>query len=197
MTDSSASVQSLEVASEAGRDDRAGTAPPGDLFHQIFHAEAGYVWKTLRRLGVREADAEDLAHEVFLVLHRQLPTLDLARPLRPWLFAIAYRAATRHRRRGHVRHEVLDDRQDPPDGRPGADDQLAACQAQALVLEALQAIDPDRRAVFVMHEIDGVPVPGIAEALAVPLNTAYSRLRLAREDFAGSVRRIRLQRGER
>ncbi|HEX2671205.1 MAG TPA: sigma-70 region 4 domain-containing protein [Polyangiaceae bacterium] len=48
-----------------------------------------------------------------------------------------------------------------------------------------------------MHEIDGCPIPEVADALGIPLNTAYSRLRLARQDFADGLRRERLRRGER
>jgi len=58
-------------------------------------------------------------------------------------------------------------------------------------MRALEELDLDRRAVFVMHDIDGHVMPDIAAALGVPLNTAYSRLRLARADFAAAVERVR------
>ena len=51
----------------------------------------------------------------------------------------------------------------------------------------------ERRAVFLMHEVDGFSIPEVAEVLAVPLNTAYSRLRLARDEFRERVRRLRSQ----
>jgi RNA polymerase sigma-70 factor (ECF subfamily) len=63
------------------------------------------------------------------------------------------------------------------------------------VLEALDAIDLDRRAVFVLYEIDGVTMDEIARSLGIPVNTAYSRLRVARGEFAAAVKR--LKRGER
>ena len=56
---------------------------------------------------------------------------------------------------------------------------------------ALDALDLDRRSVFVMHELDGQAVPEIARTLSIPLNTAYSRLRLARRDFVDAVKRAR------
>ena len=61
------------------------------------------------------------------------------------------------------------------------------------VLDALDVLDLDKRAVFVMHEIDGTPIPAVATALGIPVNTAYSRLRLAREAFTAQVKRLRLR----
>jgi len=64
------------------------------------------------------------------------------------------------------------------------------------VARALDTLDFDRRAVFILHEIDGVAIPEIARALEIPSNTAYSRLRLARADFGAAVRRLHLQGGQ-
>jgi RNA polymerase sigma-70 factor (ECF subfamily) len=58
-------------------------------------------------------------------------------------------------------------------------------------MKALDGLDLDRRAVFVMHELDEIPVPEVANTLAIPLNTAYSRLRLARVDVAAAIQRFR------
>ena len=59
----------------------------------------------------------------------------------------------------------------------------ARSQARKLIARALEAIPHERRGVFVMHDIDGTPIPEVAETFGIPLNTAYSRLRLARRDF--------------
>src|SRR5438552_2588961 len=72
----------------------------------LFDAHAGYVWSTLRRLGVPSADLEDLTHDVFLQVYRRLDVYDPLRPVRPWLFGFAYRIASQHRRRAHRRHET-------------------------------------------------------------------------------------------
>ena len=56
---------------------------------------------------------------------------------------------------------------------------------------ALEHIPIERRGVFVMHDIDGIAAPEIAVALEIPLNTAYSRLRLARRDFGEAVARLK------
>ncbi|MFZ5471315.1 MAG: RNA polymerase sigma factor, partial [Myxococcota bacterium] len=64
-------------------------------------------------------------------------------------------------------------------------------QARELVLRALEPLHPDRKAIFILHDIDGCSVPQAAEALAVPVNTAYTRLRAARLDFSSQLRRLR------
>jgi RNA polymerase sigma-70 factor (ECF subfamily) len=169
------------------------TAASALEFRDLYEAEFGYVWSSLRRLGVLEKDIEDLAHDVFITAYRRLGAFDRGRPMRPWLFGICFRLASDFRRRAHHQHEVAEDGQDVADGGRLPDDEVAARQARDQVLRALESLDLDRRAVFVMHEIDGVAVPQIAEALEVPLNTAYSRLRLARQDFATAVRRLAAQ----
>ena len=92
------------------------------------------------------------------------------------------------RRRAQHRYEVPEERE-VVDATPGADEQLVLRERRQLVLRALDTLDLDRRAVFVMHELDGCTMPEIATVLAAPLNTLYSRLRLAREQFATFVRR--------
>jgi RNA polymerase sigma-70 factor (ECF subfamily) len=172
--------------------------PEAPRFRALFEAELSYVVNTLTRLGVRKADLEDMAHEVFVTVHRLLPVYDPARPLRPWLFGIAFRIASTYRKRASVAREVPHpEAAEAASDAPGADEQIAAEQARRLVIDALQALDLDRRAVVVMHDIDGCPVPEIAEALAIPLNTAYSRLRLGREQLKAAVTRLRARRGDR
>jgi RNA polymerase sigma-70 factor (ECF subfamily) len=168
-------------------------------FRAIFDGECAYVWHTLRRLGVHERDLEDVTHDVFVTVHRKLDDYDPARPIKPWIFGIAYRVASDYRRLARHRREVVSSMSageggfEPADERPAADERYAAAQSRALVTEALGSLEIDRRAVFVMHELDGHAMPEIARVLSIPLNTAYSRLRLAREQFAVVVRRLLAQ----
>jgi RNA polymerase sigma-70 factor (ECF subfamily) len=74
------------------------------------------------------------------------------------------------------------------DDRPGPDELLVAKRSGALLLDALERIPLRRRAVLVMHEIDGVPVKEVAATLGIPLFTVYSRLRKARRELAAAVR---------
>lgn len=169
--------------------------PRLDDFRAIYDAELPWVWNTLRRVGVPDRHLEDVAHDVFVVVYRRLDDYDRARPLRPWLFGIAHRVASDFRRRAAHAREIPDEEPAATHGGPDAEAQLADDDARAVVARALDTLDEDKRAVFVMHELDDRPVTEIADALAIPLNTAYSRLRLARRDFTAAVRRLRA-RGE-
>jgi RNA polymerase sigma-70 factor, ECF subfamily len=161
------------------------------LFRSIFEAHFDFVYHTLRRFGVREGDAADQAQEVFIVVNQLLPDYDASRPVRPWLVAIAYRVSARYRTLARNVREVLDENPvEPTDPAPGAVQKLEQDEMRALTLEAMDQIELSRRAVFVLADIEEQPVPEIAESLGIPLNTAYSRLRLAREDFERAVRRI-------
>jgi RNA polymerase sigma-70 factor, ECF subfamily len=174
---------------EQAPDDRA-------FFRALFEAEMGYVFHSLRRLGVAERDCADVAHEVFMIALRHLPTCDRSRPMRPWLFGIAYRVAADHRRLARFRREASTAPPDVPDSAPSPEEALDAQKRRALVARALDALEPGRRAVFIMHEIDGHAMPDIAEALEIPLNTGYSRLRLARAEFSAHVERSALATGK-
>jgi RNA polymerase sigma-70 factor (ECF subfamily) len=159
-------------------------------FRAVFDQQSGYVWCTLRRLGVRDADLEDVCHEVFVSVHDHLASYDASRPLKAWLFGFALRKAANYRRRGRNFREVLGALTEPSDPSPLADEQLEREEQHTLVVRALASMTFERRSVIVMHEIEGFPMPNIARELGIPLNTAYSRLRLARIDFAKAVHRL-------
>lgn len=164
--------------------------PPVPDFRETYDACFDHVWHTLRRLGVPERDLEDAAHDVFVVVHRRLPDFEPGRPVRPWLSGIAWKVASDRRRSARARHESVGVEREPRDAGPDAERLVQAREDRALVQAALDALDLDRRVVFVMHELDGASAPEIAAALDVPLNTVYSRLRVARERFAAAVRRL-------
>ena len=169
----------------------------GPDFRTIFEEQFSYVWNSLRHFGAREGELEDLAHEVFLRVHERFDEYDPSRPLRPWLFAFAFRVASAHRRLARHRAEVLAPGPDPIDAATRADEVMIRREDRSLALAALEAIDIDRRAVFLLHEIDEVPIPEVAAALGIPTATAYSRLRLARQDLNAAVKRLTLARGGR
>jgi RNA polymerase sigma-70 factor, ECF subfamily len=163
-------------------------AVPAVSFAAAYDAEFETVWLYLRRLGLPEADVEDAVHDVFVVAHRRYASYDSARPLRPWLLGIAFRVAAQWRRRH--RHEVplAEPALDLPDGGQRPDEAYDAEQARSQIHGALAQIDIHQRAVVVMHDLNGIPVPEIATALDVPLNTVYSRLRLGRAKVAAVLR---------
>jgi RNA polymerase sigma-70 factor (ECF subfamily) len=159
-------------------------------FNEIYEQEFGYVWKSLQRLGIRGSDLPDLTHEVFLRVFRGLDDYDPLRPLRPWLFGISFRTASEHRR-AQYRHREVGEVDQAASDAPSADQVVSAEQDRRLVLKALESLSMERRAVLVLHEIDGLTVPEISQALGVRLNTAYSRLRRGLIDFEKAVRRLR------
>lgn len=162
-------------------------------FRALFEAHYDYVWTSLRRLGVPERDREDVASELFVRVHQRLDTLDRTRPVRPWLFAFAVRFASDYRRLARNRLEQLDaegNPLEPPSKAPLADEALVQDERRRLVLTALEALDLDKRAVVVLHDLDETPVPEIARALGIPEGTAYSRLRTGRAELAQALRRL-------
>jgi RNA polymerase sigma-70 factor, ECF subfamily len=175
-----ASVAVEDVRREVGQGEAA----------TVFDQHCDYVWNTLRRLGIARVDREDLTHDTFVAVFRHWHAYDTERPLRPWLFGFALRVASDHRRRARHRLEVSSDALDATDETPGAVELLLQKEREALAHQALQAMELNRRAVFILHELDGATLPEIARALEIPLGTASSRLRLARQDFVASVKRL-------
>ena len=155
-------------------------SPPLPSFEAVFAECAPLVWRTMRRLGAREADAEDLSQEVFLVVHRKLPTFEGRSKLTTWVYGICVRVAADHRKRAHVRREAPS--ASPPDAGvdPAQAGAIELAEARAFLDTVLAALDDDKRAVFVLYEIEELPMAEVALAIGVPLQTAYSRLHAAR-----------------
>ena len=188
MDGSFAASPPLALAPPAGAGARAQHA----LFVEMYRAHFSYVWRSLARLGVRDADLPDLAHDVFVVVHRKLPGYDASRPVKPWLYGICFRVALDKKRKHASFREVLgtDAAERASTHAPGPDARAEAREAHDLVMRALDTLDFDKRAVFVLSELEGMSMPEVAEVIDAPLNTLYSRLRLARTAFTEAVRRL-------
>jgi RNA polymerase sigma-70 factor, ECF subfamily len=148
---------------------------------QIFDEQAPYLWRTLRHLGISEADTPDLCQEVFVIVHRKLASFEGRSTVRTWLYGICIRVASEHRRRPHVRNET-------PHSEPTREscEQLAAApdanlEQRRAVQRLLGALDEDKRQVVVLYEIEGCSMKEVAEILQCPVQTAYSRLHAGRE----------------
>jgi RNA polymerase sigma-70 factor (ECF subfamily) len=157
-----------------------------------FDGELGYIFATLHRLGAAPYEVEDLAQEVFVVLHRNWGTLDTDRPLRPYLFGVAFRILCAHRRRRA--REILRADVEADDGALSPEGSLQSKQTVALLMAALERLPMSRRAVVVMHDLDEIPIAEIARSLSITRFGAYARLRKGRRELAAAVRR--LSRGE-
>ena len=154
---------------------------------QIFQDHAAFVMRVVRRMGTPAADVEDVAQEVFVVIHRRLSDYDPSRPLRPWIFGIASRTALAHRRKVGRRRVDLVASAPAIAVDPGQEQVIARKQARALLDAALDALDADKRSVFVAYDLEGMSMKEIAEAEGCPLQTAYSRLHAARRNIRAFV----------
>jgi RNA polymerase sigma-70 factor (ECF subfamily) len=156
---------------------------------RIVREHAPFVWRVLRRLGVAESDVEDVAQEVFVVVFRRLGDFEGRSSVRTWIYGICIRTAADYRKRAHRRHEQ------PTDvlaERVAADDPaIAAREARAELDSILAVLDDDKRAVFVLYEIEELAMNDVAAAVGCPLQTAYSRLHAARARVAEEARRRR------
>jgi RNA polymerase sigma-70 factor, ECF subfamily len=158
-------------------------------FDQVFFENAPYVCRALRRLGVRAADVEDVAQEVFLVVHRKLGTFQGRSSVRTWLYGISIRSASEYRRRPYQQEEELVDRVPDRGARATQDTELDRQRALALLDAALDKLDADKRAVFVLYELEEMAMAEVAEAVGCPLQTAYSRLYAARKIVEAAMQR--------
>lgn len=160
---------------------------------QVHERHADFVWRTLQRLGVRDSDLEDALQDVFIVVHRKLHTFDGSARITTWLYGIALRVAAAHRRRAHLRREEpmaeperaaqRNDEQDP-------ERTLMRDESRRRLSQALDSLGLEKRAVFVMFEIEGLAATEIAEIVGAPVGTVYSRLSAARAEFAAAVQRM-------
>jgi RNA polymerase sigma-70 factor, ECF subfamily len=150
-----------------------------------FEAELDYVFRTLRRHGVKARDVEDLAQEVFLVMCRRWSDYDPGRSLRSWLAGIAVKIAQRYHSRGP--REIPYDIVDRADESPGPDDQVASARVRALVFATLSKLPDHYRSILLMHELDGLSVREISNRLRLPVFTVHTRLRRARLRLAAAV----------
>lgn len=171
--------------------EKRNSAPQQAWFQALYERHFDFVWRTLRHLGVREADLSDACQDVFVIVHRRFPSFEARGKITTWLFQICLNLARDRRRRAHARNEVLGDEAlehavettDDPHGELERQDKLALFEA------ALASMDFDQRAAFILFEIEGMTGPEAAAAMDVPLGTAYSRLRLARKAFLAAAER--------
>lgn len=156
---------------------------------QLYVEYADLVWRALARHGVPQASIDDALQDVFLVAHQKLGDYREQGKRGAWLVAISRRVAA-DRRRAAARRAA---REDAAASRgPTAVDpeqELLRRDAAAFMEPFLAELEPSRREVFVLSDIEGLSAPEIAEALGIKLNTVYSRLRRARLAFQAAVDR--------
>lgn len=161
----------------------------------VFESYGDLLFRHLQRLGVRDADASDALQDALLVIHRRLGDYDSERAIEPWLYGICVKVAASYRRRAHVRREAPSEliAEQPDDTNAGPEARLEAHQARTRLGALLDRLDPERRAVVVMFELEEMSCERIATLLGVPVGTVYSRLHTARRELEKAVRAGRLR----
>lgn len=171
-------IHALAFASPDSVWSRVNSAHP--KLDEIVATHLDFIWRVLRLRGVRDADVEDVAQEVLLAVHRALPSFEGRSSIRTWLYGICLRVSSKHRRKPYVRREIASASLPEEEGTAPQLMEVARSQARHKLNEILAGLDDDKRTVFVLYEIEEVPMAEIAEILGCPLQTAYSRLHAAR-----------------
>jgi RNA polymerase sigma-70 factor (ECF subfamily) len=164
-------------------------------FQAVYRQYFDFVWSCTRRLGVDPGAMDDVVQEIFIVIHGKLHTLERPEALRSWIYGIVRRTVSTHRRAGRARAAGLtvDEDIELESGAPSPFEQTETNAELALLAQVLETLDPAKREMFSLIELEEFTVPEAAEALEIPLNTAYSRLRAARQAFEAAVLRLEMR----
>lgn len=178
------------------REHAAARAVDADLT-QVYAEHYGFVWRSLRRLGVPDTAVDDAVHDVFVVVARRLGEFEGRAALTSWLFAVAVRVA-QHQRRAIARHERRKEALAREANAPAPPrDEFARHDAVQTLHALLDRLDDGLRHVFILMELEQMTGKEVARMLGLEVATTHSRLRLARvklrryaaELHAGDVRR--------
>jgi RNA polymerase sigma-70 factor (ECF subfamily) len=162
-------------------------------FASLYDAWFDHVARWVRALGGPDADIEDIAQDVFLVVRRRLRDFD-GRNVAGWLHRIAAGQVRQHRRRRWIR-SVFSRQTEPIDDLPstgaGPSARLETREKQRVLEHLLAKMTEKRRIAFVLFEIEEYSGEEIADILDIPINTVWTRLHHARRDFFALVAQYR------
>jgi RNA polymerase sigma-70 factor (ECF subfamily) len=176
-------------------------APPPPLaapaFEDIYRDQFGFVWRGVRALGVADEAIDDVVQEIFVIAHQKLPEFEGRSQVRSWLSGILLNVVRHHRRTDYRKRPHVLSREAPTDvetlpATAGSPHDIAVAHEATLLLERiLDDLEEKKREILVLAELEELPIPEIAEILGLNVNTVYSRLRLARQDFERFAARYR------
>ena len=165
-------------------------------FESVYEENLKFVWRAARRLGIDPGDTDDVVQEVFVVAHRRLPEFEGRAQVKTWLLKILVRVVhhyfrTQQRKPGNRPAQALDDLDVLRDHSDRGPAEVAERRDAVRILDNLLArMDSEKREVFVLAEIEQLSSVEIAEVLGTNVNTIYSRLRVARQEFEQALRRF-------
>jgi RNA polymerase sigma-70 factor, ECF subfamily len=161
-------------------------------FEAVYEENFAFVWRNAQRLGVDHALLDDVVQDTFVVVHRKLGEFERRAELRTWLFAILrrvisdYRRTVRRKPAGATSPEDMDKLRAADRGS----DDASRLEAAELVGRVLEVLDAEKREVFVLAELEQMTLAEISDALGINRNTAWSRLRAARQLFEAELERL-------
>lgn len=169
-------------------------------FRSVYDEYFDFVWTSTRRLGVSIDAVDDVVQDVFVVVNARLCTVEQPASLRSWIYGVVRRTVSTYHRGRWVRsanesHDPFEDGANPV--QPSPLDLAVMSDKVRLLWRLLGELGPLKREVFVLAELEEMTTPEIAEAVGIPLNTAYSRLRVARQEFSEALARHDAQQKER
>lgn len=153
-------------------------------FKTVYEQHFSFAWRSLRGLGVMESAIDDAAQDVFIVVHRKLDTVTEPEKIKSWIFSIVRRVASDHRRSLKRKGTAVEfDDNTTATEVPTPHQNAVSRQTLALVEQFMSKLDDERRAMFILYEIEQLSAAKIAEMLNVNMNTIYSRLKTIRNDL--------------
>jgi len=158
-------------------------------FRDVLERELDFVWACLHRLGIAEEDLEGAVSQVFSRVKDELADFDPTRRLQPWLAGFAYRVALEYRPTPGNGLEKRDSDVDAEGPSASGEDCGGAGDDREVLSGALQKLDLERRAVFVLHVIHGYSISEVAEVCEMPIDLAQARLWLACAEFVQILNR--------
>jgi len=158
----------------------------------LYDTHFDFVWRTLRRMGVLAPSLDDAVQDVFLVVQRRFSDFEGRSSEKTWLFGIVLRVASAYRKkRARTANEVPESDVTLIGSSPNPYEAARETEAAEIVQLLLDGLPEERRAVFVMVELEDLSPLEVSESLGVGINTVYSRLRLARRDFEAGLKRLK------
>jgi len=165
---------------------RDGSASDAISFDRVYVENFQHVLRWVRALGGLEADLDDIAQEVFIVVRRKLSTY-VGPSMHAWLYGITRKTVSDYRRRAFFRRLLTGVNRSlessPHIERTSGTRPFDSLEAQQTVSEVLKRMTAVRRTAFILFEIEGYSGEEIAELEQIPVATVYTRLHHARRDF--------------